>query len=267
MRHTLEPPAEGPVHPGPLAGVRVVVTRAEHQSEGLAAAFAAAGARVERLPLLAILPPHDSRPLERAAAELPLYDWAVFTSANAVEALMQFAGGRLPRRLRTAAVGGATADALRAWEVEPAVVAGADAASLVGALARHVGRSRRVLVPQAADARPTLADGLAEAGAEVAVVVAYDKGLPPEAPARAAAIFGQGPLGWVSFSSPRIARHFAGLFGATWAARRATLRAASIGAVTSAELRRLGVEPAAEAAAPGDEQIVAAVVQAASANS
>ncbi len=263
MRHTVAPSTERPVHPGPLAGVRVVVTRAEHQAERLARSFAAAGAKVERLPLLAILPPHDSRPLERAAAELPLYDWAVFTSANAVEALMQFAGGRLPPRLRAAAVGSATADALRAWEIEPAVVASSDSASLVDALAPHVGRRRRVLVPQAADARPTLADGLAEAGAEVAVVVAYDKGLPHEAPARAAAIFGQGPLGWVSFSSPRIARHFAGLFGASWAARRATLRAASIGGVTSAELRSLGVEPAAEAAAPGDEEIVAAVVRAA----
>jgi uroporphyrinogen-III synthase len=247
----------------PLAGVRVVVTRAAHQAEGLAQAFAAAGAQVECLPLLDVVPPADPRPLERAAAELPLYDWAVFTSANAVEALMQFAGGALPPRLRTAAVGRATAAALRAWEVEPAVVAGPDGAALVAALAPHVARRRRVLVPQAADARRTLADGLAEAGAEVAIVVAYEKRLPPEAPARAAEIFGAGPLGWVSFSSPSIARNFAELFGKEWTARRPTLRAASIGGVTTATLRHLGVEPAAEAATPRDDELVAAVAAAA----
>lgn len=249
--------------PGPLAGLRVVVTRAEHQADGLSAAFTAAGARVEALPLLAVHPPPDPRPLERAASELPLYDWVVFTSANAVEALMQFAGGRLPRRLRTAAVGNATAAALRSWEIEPVVVGGADAAALVEMLTPYVGRRRRVLVPQAADARSILADGLAEAGAEVAVVVAYGKGLPADAHARAGRIFGSGPLGWVTFTSPRIARHFADLFGRAWPERRATLCAASIGGSTSAELERLGVPPAAEAATPGDEEMVAAVVLAA----
>ncbi len=247
---------------GALAGLRVVVTRAEHQAEKLVSAFTAAGAHVERLPLLAVVPPPDCRPLERAASELPLYDWVVFTSSNAVEALLQFAGGRLPRRIRTAAVGNATAAALRAWDVEPALVTNADASALVDTLAPQVVRSRRVLVPQAADARPLLADGLAAAGADVFTVVAYDKRLPADAHHRAAVIFGDGPLGWVTFTSPRIARHFAGLFGGEWKARCPTLRAASIGGVTTAELRRLGIEPAAEAAAPRDAELVAAVVRA-----
>src|SRR5213076_1720918 len=58
-----------------LAGLRVVVTRAEHQSEGLAAAFERAGARVELLPLLEVVPPADPRPLARAAGDLASYDW------------------------------------------------------------------------------------------------------------------------------------------------------------------------------------------------
>ncbi|HKI00503.1 MAG TPA: hypothetical protein VKK31_00850, partial [Thermoanaerobaculia bacterium] len=59
----------------PLGGVRVVVTRAEHQAEGLIAAFERAGANVEILPLLEVVPPSDPRALERAATELALYDW------------------------------------------------------------------------------------------------------------------------------------------------------------------------------------------------
>src|SRR6185295_2264312 len=219
-----------------------------------------AGAAVELLPLLEVVPPADPRPLERAATELALYDWIAFTSANAVEAFLPLTGGALPPRLRIAAVGPATAEALRAWEIEPHLMpARGDAEGLAAELAPHVGRRRRVLLPQAADARPTLLEGLAAAGAEAIAIVAYDKRLPPDAPRQAAELFSTSPLGWVTFTSPRIVRHFAELLGTAWQQRRGELRAASIGPVTSAELRRQGVEPPAEAARPGDEEMVEAV--------
>jgi len=249
-----------PLSPSPLAGLRVIVTRAAHQGEGLSRAFEEAGAAVELLPLLEVVPPADPRPLERAASELALYDWLVLTSANAVEAFLPLAGGTLPERLRVAAVGAATAAALATYEVEPHWTGGSDAEELLAALAPHVTRRRRVLLPQAADARPTLVEGLNQAGAEAVAVVAYDKRLPSEAPARAAELFGDSPLGWVTFTSPRIVRHFALLFGEDWESRRPELRAVSIGRVTSAELARHGVEPAAVAARPGDAEMVAAVV-------
>jgi uroporphyrinogen-III synthase len=220
---------------GPLAGLRVVVTRAEHQAGGLAAAFEAAGARVEILPLLEIVPPADRRPLERAAAEIALYDWLVFTSANAVESFLPFLGGALPPRVQVAVVGPATAAALRTRGIEPALAA------------------------TRSDAEGLVAEGLRQAGAEAVAVVAYDKRLPAEAAARARELFEDAPLGWVTFTSPRIVRHFVDLFGEDWERRRPELRAASVGPVTSAELRRQGVAPAAEAARPGDEEMVRAV--------
>ena len=241
---------------------RVVITRAEQQSEGLAAAFAAAGFQVELLPLLEVVPPLDPRPLERAASELALFDWIVFTSTNAVEAFLPLAGGALPSRLQVAAVGPATAEALRAWEVEPHLTASkADAEGLLAELAPRVDRRRRVLLPQASDARPTLQEGLLKAGADPVAVVAYDKRLPADAPRRAAELFAE-EIGWVTFTSPRIVRHFAELFGAEWERRRSALRAASIGPITTAELRRQGVEPAAEAVQPSDLGLVEAVIAA-----
>jgi len=66
----------------------------------------------------------------------------------------------------------------------------------------------------------------------------------------------------VTFTSPRIVRNFAELFGAEWERRRGELRAVSIGPVTSAELRRQGVEPAAEARRPEDAEMVAALERA-----
>jgi uroporphyrinogen-III synthase len=243
-----------------LPHLRVVVTRAEHQSASLAAAFARAGARVELLPLLAVVPPADPRPLQAAAAEVSRYDWIVFSSANAVEAFLPRVSG--PLAATVAAVGPATAAALRAAGVEPRIVAEkSDAEGLAAELSALVA-GRRVLVPQAADARPALLSGLTAAGAVVTAVVAYDKRLPTEAAARAAELFTGQPLGWVTFTSPRIVRHFAELFGAGWERRRGELRALSIGPVTSAELRRHGVEPAAEARRPGDAEMVAAVARA-----
>jgi uroporphyrinogen-III synthase len=246
----------------PLANLRVVVTRGAHQAGGLAAALAEAGARVELLPLLEIAPPRDPRALERAASELPLYDWLVLTSANAVEAFFALAGGPLPRRLQVAAVGPATARALRGEGVEANLIAAAASAQgLVAALAPRLGRQQRVLLPQAADAGPELASGLTAAGAEVVAVAAYEKRLPASAPAIAERLFRREPIGWVTFASGSAARNFAFLFGDRWPERRPELHAAAIGPVTAGALRALGVEPAAEAVEPSDRELAKAIVK------
>jgi uroporphyrinogen-III synthase len=247
----------------PLGTIRVVVTRAERQADGLAQALQAAGAEVAPLPLLAVGPPDDLGSLERAASEVALYDWIVFASANAVEAFLPLAGGSLPARLRIAVVGPATAAALRPFRLVPHLTATrSEAEGLVADLRPHLRPACRILVPQAADARKVLAEGLTAAGAEVVAVVAYDKRLPESSSARAAELFAHSPIGWVTFTSPRIVRHFVDLFGEAWPRRRPELLAASIGPVTSAALRRLGVEPAAEAAQPGDEGMVQAILAA-----
>ena len=248
----------------PLDGVRVVVTRAEAQAEGLATALADAGAVVETLPLLEVQPPADPGPLAEAAASLREWSWVVFTSANAVRALLPPGGARpWPAHVRAAAVGPATSLSLQVAGVAPALVAERPRAEgVLAALLPRLAAGDRVLLPQAEDARPVLAEGLSAAGIDVRAVVAYRKALPADAPARAARIFGEGPLGWVTFTSPSTARALAGVFGDGWPARRRGLLAASVGPVTSSALRALGVAPAAEAAAPSDRAMVEAIVAA-----
>lgn len=248
----------------PLAGVRVVVTRPAHQAAGLLAAFRAAGARAEPLPLIEVGPPDDPAPLARALRGIAGYDWVVFASANAVDAVLGLLAASLPAGVRAAAVGPATAEALRRGGVEPALIADdRRAEGLAAVLSPRLAPGARVLLPQPPDARSALAAELARAGAAVDAVIAYAKCPSPDASARAHELFGDdAALGWVTFTSPAIARAFADLFGPAWPARRPTLRAASIGPVTSAELRRLGVEPAAEATVAGDAELVAAVVAA-----
>lgn len=246
----------------PLAGQRVVVTRAAHQAGELRGVFETAGAEVALLPLLEVVPPADGTPLENAAAGLAAFDWLAFTSVNAVRAFLPRVANRslLPS---VAAVGPATAETLRSLGVEPWVVAReARAIGLAKSLAPWLSAGDRIMIPQAEDARPDLAEGLAAAGAEVTTVVAYRKRLPAGAVAVIRQLFSTAPLGWVTFTSPRIVRHFVELLGATWDNRRRELKAASIGPVTSDELRRLGVEPAAEADRPVAEELVLAVVRA-----
>ena len=105
-------------HPAlPLAGVRVVVTRAAHQAGSTVRAFEEAGARVELLPLLEVVPPADPEPLDRALARLEDFSWVLFTSTNTVEQVLERlpadASAAVPEGVRIAAVGPSTGDALR----------------------------------------------------------------------------------------------------------------------------------------------------------
>lgn len=246
-----------------LRGQRVVVSRARHQADELAAVFEGAGAAVELLPLLEVAPPADPGPLEEAAATAGSYDWVVFTSANAVEAFVPLLPEPFPESVAVAAVGPATAQAARRLGVEVHVVASrSDAEGLVVELAPHLLGDERILLPRADDAREAVAEGLEVLGCTVTAVDAYRKRLPADAAARARALFDGREIGWVTFTSPRTVRHFVELFGEDWPRRRQELRAVSIGAVTSRELRRHGVDRIAEAREPSPAAMVRAVVEA-----
>jgi uroporphyrinogen-III synthase len=246
-----------------LAGVRVVVTRSSRQAARLIERLAEHGAEVVPLALLEVLPPADPRPLERAASELALYDWLVLTSANAVESLLEASGGTVPARLAVAAIGDATARALREHGVEPVLVAERSRAEgLAEQLAPLVRRRSRVLLPQAEDARPLLAERLETAGAEVVRVTAYRKRPPDRVYERARSLFAEKPWGWVTFTSPSTVRNLAEALEPIWNEGRDTLAAASIGPVTSEELRRYAVEPAAEAGSPTEASLVESIVEA-----
>jgi uroporphyrinogen III methyltransferase / synthase len=100
-------------------------------------------------------------------------DFVVFTSQPAVA---RVAGDpRLSRVLagsQVAAVGEATAEALRHSGVEPAFVAAGSAASLLSVLPKGLG-GKRCLLPCAEDAGLALAEALARRGATVERVVVY----------------------------------------------------------------------------------------------
>lgn len=243
---------------------RVVVTRPAHQAAGLASAFREAGFSVELLPLLEVVPPEDPTDLDDAVSHLSDIDGVILTSANAVPPLIERLPGDWPAGVWIATVGAATTRRVRqaGWTVdfEPE---DSRAEGLVAELGPKV-KSARLLLPQAADARPTLERGLREAGAEVTVAVAYDKRLPPRSLEKARQLFATDDPGWITVTSPRIGRHVVELlrevWGETvWRSRKSDLRLVSIGPVTSRALRELGLQPTAEAAEPSSRGLVEAV--------
>src|SRR6059036_313726 len=255
----------------PLFGRRIVVTRPRAQAGALADRLEAEGAEVIPFPTIAIAPPSDPAPLERAVAAAGGYDWIVFTSANGVEAFFaRFAAARRDVRelasVRLAAIGPETAAQLERRLLRVAVTAeDYRAEGLLAALAGEEMRGRRVLLPRAAGARPVLPEALRARGAQVDEVIVY-RALPPAETdvAGLTAALEAGAVDAVTFTSSSTVRNFVELLG-----RRATARllangrpaVACIGPVTAATARDLGLRVDVMPAAYTAAALAAALVQ------
>jgi uroporphyrinogen III methyltransferase / synthase len=162
---------------GPLSGRTVVVTRAGERARGLVDALERAGATALELPLTRQVDPADGGvALRAAAAVVHDNDWVVVTSVTAVDRFLGvLRDARALGAVRVAAVGPATADALRRSGVEPDLVpAEHSARGLVEEFPDPTrAGSRRVLFPCADLAPGTIAEGLAQKGWDVHRVEAY----------------------------------------------------------------------------------------------
>jgi uroporphyrinogen III methyltransferase/synthase len=230
----------------PLAGRRVLVTRPRAQADVLVQQLEAAGALVVVAPTVTIVPPADSGPLLNAAARAGEYDWIVFASANAVDALLGALGDRAGQLRNVAAVGSRTAERLEASAITPAVVPDEfTAEALVKALAAHSSlKEARVLLPRSEIGRDTIAEGLRAAGAHVTDVVAYRT--VAEMPAGDAAdvngLLSRHELDAVTFTSGSAVRNFVQLHGAETVDLLRRVVVAVIGPVTAGVARELKIE-------------------------
>ena len=164
----------------PLFGLKILVTRAKEQAAELSDQLAALGAEPIEAPMIRILPPDDSTPLLRAAGQLDIFDWVVFTSANAVDSLMHAVletGGdvRSLKGPQLCAIGTATAEQLAKYGVKVDLIpAEFKGDAVVSALkTRGPLDAVRVLLPRADIGREVIADELRKQGADVTEVVAY----------------------------------------------------------------------------------------------
>jgi len=237
----------------PLAGRRILVTRAAHQASKLSDGLRALGAEPVEVPVLEIRPPESYGALDAALRRLNSYDWLIVTSANSIPIIhvraMDLGIALTELKPKIAAVGRATAQAVQMFlHLEVALTPKEYVAeSLVSALAPQVA-GKRVLLARAAIARDVIPEALRAAGAHVDVVDAYRNVLPETAPdllRRALAT----RIDAATFTSGSSATHLAE------AAKQAGVpfplpgvAAISIGPITSQALHELGWPPVAEAA-------------------
>jgi uroporphyrinogen-III synthase len=250
----------------PLAGRRILVTRAVDQAAKLSEGLSALGAEPVEVPVLEIQPPENLAPLDEALQRLHSFDWLILTSGNTVKVLAGrlAALGRNPSELskiKVAAVGESTAAAARkngfpVTFVPVSYLAESLVHGLVGGMS-----GLKVLIARAAIARDVIPEALRQAGAEVEVVDAYRNVLPAAAPELLRDALKQ-KLDAATFTSSSSVTHLA---QAAAAARLAfpfvDVPAASIGPITSQTLHEHGWEPAIEANPSDIPGLIAAVVE------
>lgn len=252
---------------GPLAGRRIVVTRAAEQSRALTAQLTELGATVISLPTISFTEPLDAGPLDTAIAAISNYDWLLFTSGNAVRFFAQRcrACGVDPHACQTrakplfvAAVGPATSEAA------------AGAGFLVGhmaeefqgkALATELGAElagKKVLLPQSDLAASDLAAELRAAGAEVTQVTAYRTLEADTAAPESVEAVRRGAVDVISFFSGSSFHALENRIGKEPLQRVAI---AAIGPVTAGAIRGAGLKVAIEAPQATTAAFVAALVE------
>jgi uroporphyrinogen-III synthase len=238
-----------------LTGKRVLVTRAEGQSDEAAALLRARGAEPVLVPAIAIGPPDDEGPAERAIAKLATYDWIAFTSANGVEKTWELVvrsgkdAGAFGKA-RIAAVGPKTAEALARHGL-PAHVTAKElrGEGLASAMLASMKGANRVLLLRAQAARDALPDALRAAGSTVDIAAVYATSAPADLADTLRPLFAEGDarVDAVIFSSSSTVRHVFDALGPGAAALLANVTVATIGPVTCETAKTLGVRVDAEA--------------------
>lgn len=252
----------------PLFGKRVLVTRPRHQAGDLVRQLEQMGAVCFSLPLVEIHDPPSWEAVDRALAELPRYQWLVFTSVNGVRAFLTRLRqtGRDLRalgHLRLAAIGPATADALRAYHLEPDLVPAAYRSEQLAEALRSRVAGQRVLLARADRGRDILRQELA-AVAEVEQVAVYVQA--DAAVASDPHVFDclrRGEIDYITLTSANIARALARALDAPCRARLESgdVKLVSISPVTTAAAQEVGLPVAAEAVEYTMAGVVAALVR------
>lgn len=235
----------------PLAGQRVLVTRAAAQAGGLTVHLRCLGAEVVELPVIGV---------QKLDFEAPQgqFEWVLFTSANAVECFLDLAG--MPEGAKAAAIGPATDGALRSRGVEVSLVAEVSTGEgLAAAFAGIPLEGKRLLIPRAETAREALESALTGRGAVVEVLPVY-RNVVPEGLSEAAKALFEGPSkpDWVTLMSPSAVKN---LLAAVGVETLGKAKIATIGPVTSEAARKHGLEVAAEAAEATAESLGKAMVE------
>ncbi len=204
----------------PLAGKRVMVTRAAEQSQSLVDELRQAGAQPVVVPLVAFAHAEKVGELDRCLRAAGQFEWVFFTSQNAVRALKERCTahgrplGQVLGHVRVAAVGPATADAVRAVGLSVTHVSKVhNGVALAEELAAEV-HGKRVFLPRSDRANPDLIEALQRHGALVLAVTAYKTVAPEADRQKIQELIARRGVDAVLFFSPSAVHHLREILGA-----------------------------------------------------
>lgn len=252
----------------PLAGKRIVVTRAPDQAQELIGALERIGAEVLLLPMVSFAPPYEWQQLDEQLRKLDFFDAIIFLSRNAVHYVFDRCAqlGIKCEVMQTnhfiAAVGPATAYTLRDKGIRVDYVAEKGTGE---SLARELKQSlagRRVLLPRSDKGDQHVTNVLREIGANVTEVIAYRTIAPTAVDSDTLGLIRRGEVDAVVFASPSAVRNFAAVVGA--AEISAISPGASflaIGPTTASAIRESGARVEIEADESSPSGVVKALVE------
>ena len=230
----------------PLFGKKVLITRSRTQASRLRSLLSEAGAQPVELPAIEVAPLEDFTEMDRVLARIHEYQWIIFASVNAVEAVFDRleAQGKDARHVgpaTVAAIGPATAAALAVRGIRADFVPSRAVSQTV--LAELAGRDWKevpVLLPAADIGRDELEAGLAGWGATVERLAVYRTRPAAGAAQRAKEAFSEG-IDVVTFTSSSTVNNLVGLLDGDRAGLDASF-IACIGPVTAASAREQGLK-------------------------
>lgn len=255
----------------PLAGKRIVVTRAPEQAAELVGELQRLGAEALALPAVTFADPLDPAPLDQAIRALHSFHWILFTSQNAVRFFakrcrllgqMQGIDGRATAEPLVAAVGPVTAEAARKEGLRVDHVANEFWGK---ALAEELGgrvAGKRVLLPRSDRAENDLPAALRSSGGDVVDVVAYRTGAPGSFDRSVTDAIRRGDVDVVTFLSPSAVHHLMEEVGAETLRQVAgRVALAAIGPVTAGAIREAGLPVEIEAPESTATSLVSAITR------
>ena len=237
----------------PLFGKRIVITRAREQADVLRDALEELGAQTIALPTIEIRDPASWKPLDLAIGRLEEFHYLLVTSANGVRNFLRRLDvcGRDVRDLKgltIGAIGPATAAEFAKTGVKVDFIPDEyRAEGLLEVLGGRDLKGKGFLIPRAKVARDLVPRVLTERGARVEVVTAYETALPEFGPGELEGLLNPAP-DVITFTSSSTVTHFARLLGHRPVKEAlAGVAIASIGPITSATIRKLGLSVSVEA--------------------
>jgi uroporphyrinogen III methyltransferase / synthase len=231
----------------PLAGKRIVITRARSQASTLARRIEELGGEVIEFPTIDIQPPESYAPLDDAIAKIQNYDWLIFTSVNGVEQFLirlQSLGKSTSElnRIKVGAIGPETSKRLKVGGLQTFVVPEKyQAEGLLAVLNPEMMRGKKVLIPRAAKAREILPETLRRWGATVDVVEVYRTVIPKANSSALTRMLQARHVDMVTFTSSSTVANFAKLLqGQDLKTILNGIAVACIGPITESTIEEMG---------------------------